>query len=416
MAARLKLTLESSSASSATPAHHLKLTSEASPRRRNKEIAFVDKENHKEKEKEKKIIVVLGNDSNSNSENENWMLSLHYLHLHLLQSQSTSHEFRETLTLPFSLLNMYETCGVECRGFLLFDVMDGTIFLCNPLTGKLSFFPRFHRSPNQTIHDRTFTQFNHTALGYDRTHDDYKILRTYFFPYSKAGENHDFAELYSFKTNCWREIDCPQSHCTLYFQSSGYCHGSFYWATGDDSDPTMISFDFATETFSDTSPLPITDHRCFYHFVEFDDKLGVVTCEILYGKAATPPTRIEVWVLEEDGLSWTRLFHIALDNFVVEILALQHGLLFLEANKSRDQKMSQLLVWELATDKLEWLEIYDKPKRMKVFSYIDTHQLPDLPDTTPIPINAHFQLHYMTTKLRKKLAGGDFIDLDSWSP
>ncbi|KAL6498407.1 hypothetical protein OROHE_026675 [Orobanche hederae] len=290
------------------------------------------------------------------SENEN-ELSFHYL-----VPQAT--EFRETLSLPF--WDGYVFYG-ECGGLLLFSSVDGEITLCNPTTGDFKFFPR----PRLPQEDDVY--FEPVGFGYDHTSDDYKMVRIFWHDYYDDEERRRIhgvtkgrAHVYSLKCNSWKEISCPEN-AAFVLSSSTYVGGGSYNVWLGPSGYIM-SFDFATEEFKKISPLPTGDiDDGLYQLVDLDGKLGAIIHE-----RPTTGARVEVHVMEEDG-SWARIFRAAFDNVdVVRTLGLKHGRLFLEAKSGREEGKSQLLVCHLATSKLEWLEVYDNPETMKIFSYIES--------------------------------------------
>ncbi|KAL6521860.1 hypothetical protein OROMI_031737 [Orobanche minor] len=290
--------------------------------------------------KEKKIVMMHSRGSED-------VLYFHYL---LPQAQP---EFRETLSLPFSdnkarppfpEMGRRICCG-ECRGLLHFDTRDGDIFVCNPTTAQFSIFPR----PPKESH-RDVTVFKPSGFGYDHTSDYYKIVRIFWHSYSYTKTS---AQVYSFKRKSWEEIVWPllavhmlvgsiTGHSFVKPSSAGIL--SFDFAG-------ILSFNFATDTF-ETSPAPKSDDiiDCFYRFVELEDgKLGAILRE--KPEASRVSTRVEVWAFEKDG-------------------------------KRSSEKLSQLLVYDLAAKKLEWLEIYDKFKTMEIFSYSESTYI--LPDAKPM--------------------------------
>ncbi|KAL6504598.1 hypothetical protein OROHE_023356 [Orobanche hederae] len=328
--------------------------------------------------KEKKIVMMRSRGSED-------VLYFHYL---LPQAQP---EFRETLSLPFSdnkarppfpEMGRRICCG-ECRGLLHFDTRDGDIFVCNPTTAQFSIFPR----PPKESHRDVITVFKPSGFGYDHTSDDYKIVRIFWHSYSYTKTS---AQVYSFKRKSWEEIVSPLLDTSIGvfdYESGAYVSGKYYWSYVKPSSAGILSFDFAgilsfnfaTDTF-ETSPAPKSDDiiDCFYRFVELEDgKLGAILRE--KPEASRVSTRVEVWAFEKDG-SWVRRFDATLDN-VVRSLGLKHGLLFLEGKRS-SENLSQLLVYDLAAKKLEWLEIYDKFKTMEIFSYSESTYI--LPDAKPM--------------------------------
>ncbi|KAL6569525.1 hypothetical protein OROMI_014039 [Orobanche minor] len=270
-----------------------------------------------------------------------------------------------------------------CRGLLYFDNYEGEIVLCNPTTKELKFLP-----PPKMECDPNVTAFFGTGLGYNWYSDDYKVVRNFGHGYydedgSYCGSK-DVTELYSLKSDSWKEIPSPDD--AIQCESGTYVSGSCYWTGVISSGFGVVSFDFITESFV-SFPLPQSSKHLDYIYDLFvvHDMLGAIG----YPRPQVSETHespkifgvsksFELWVWKER--SWAKSFVVSLCD-VERPLGLKDGrFLFLE--KKTSHQLSQLIVYDSKTKELEKLDIYDYPEHMKVTCYSESKV--SLPDAKPI--------------------------------
>lgn len=194
-----------------------------------------------------------------------------------------------------------------CNGvFCLFDSKD-SISLWNPATRNLKFLPQSYvETP-----PGTFAFDICVGFGFDARNNDYKVLKYKHmcFPSSVTIAH---AEVYSLKTNQWREVDVGEE-----FQPTGnlplspcnpYIDGVFSWFDIDNHvEKVIFSFDMKDEVFMKTQ-LPDYDgipskmvHGCL---ASLRNSLAFIHDYPLGGISKS----FDVWVLGEYGVreSWTK--------------------------------------------------------------------------------------------------------------
>ncbi|KAG8480162.1 hypothetical protein CXB51_024948 [Gossypium anomalum] len=99
--------------------------------------------------------------------------------------------------------------------------------------------------------------FGHAAFGFDSKTDDYKVIRFVALTFINSEEEHHFesqAELYSFRSDSWKEIPSPGYTLTHLFLGNNCVDGICYWKTEcpafHDFVGPILSFDMANEKFS----------------------------------------------------------------------------------------------------------------------------------------------------------------------
>ncbi|KAI9127326.1 hypothetical protein K1719_001885 [Acacia pycnantha] len=151
-----------------------------------------------------------------------------------------------------------------------------SFFLWNPATREVRQLPmpRKHNKPCRC------------TAGFGYSINDYKIVRIY----CDLDDAFSGAEVYSLRTNSWKDVDCGvlQGVHMLFSCFNISANGSIFW-TGinlDEQDETIISYDIAREVFT-LIPLSI---RLFTRLAVYDDKPALVFVNHKW---------IELWVLEK---------------------------------------------------------------------------------------------------------------------
>ncbi|XP_060208267.1 F-box/kelch-repeat protein At3g23880-like isoform X1 [Lycium barbarum] len=140
------------------------------------------------------------------------------------------------------------------------------------------------------------------GFGYDKLHDDYKILRMY-----TTTSNDLKVEIYSLTSDSWRTVDdfpAGRRQCG----SAKLVNGKLHWVSSDSNpwcnEGCIISFDLADEKWGKL------EKPC-YRKGEFCNKLGVLGSDLCmfhdYEK-----TCADVWVMKEYGVkeSWAKIYTI----------------------------------------------------------------------------------------------------------
>ncbi|KAM6577884.1 hypothetical protein CsatB_029721 [Cannabis sativa] len=137
----------------------------------------------------------------------------------------------------------------HCDGIICLVKLYGTIMLCNPALQESRILPQSNKA---IVGVAPFGM----GFGYDAIADDYKFVAIWSFPSRTAK-----AEVYTLRTDCWREINMPQELCKYYTQGYPYLdglswRGNCYWllrnlVNGD----AILCFNMCDEEFHIT-PLP----------------------------------------------------------------------------------------------------------------------------------------------------------------
>ncbi|MFQ6652271.1 hypothetical protein Gotur_024215 [Gossypium turneri] len=103
--------------------------------------------------------------------------------------------------------------------------------------------------------------YNDAAFGFDFETDNYKFIRFVTLNFDSEQEISDFrfasqVELYSLKSDSWKEISLPNFDIPQPLEWGTYLDGIFYWKImmreyPDDKDKdAIVSFDIANKKFS----------------------------------------------------------------------------------------------------------------------------------------------------------------------
>ncbi|KAK8334350.1 hypothetical protein V6Z11_A10G270300 [Gossypium hirsutum] len=252
-----------------------------------------------------------------------------------------------------------------CHGlFCLLDPSNDKAAIRNPSTREFKILPpsSIQRPPYFSYFEETYltledVSFNHAAFGFDSITDDYKVIRFVTLTYVNSEEEHPHphsmyqVELYSLRSNSWKEIPSPDYTPTETTLGNNYVDGICYWKTMTgaylDFRGLILSFDVGNEKFS---ILPILESvgsfpEYYVDLLVFNGSLGA----IVYPSERIN-TSFDLWVTSE-GV-WTKQFNIKSISGVVNPLGFgKNGDLFL-----RDTN-DEVLLFDASTQELKELEI-----------------------------------------------------------
>ncbi|XVF69221.1 hypothetical protein PTKIN_Ptkin11bG0063500 [Pterospermum kingtungense] len=189
-------------------------------------------------------------------------------------------------------------------------------------------------------------------------------------------------ELYSIKSDSWKEISDPgtKPFCLPLFNS--YINGLYYWKVAGNSDCFVLSFDMAKEEFS-TFPSPKFSGSLDQYdlqLLNFNRSLGA----IVYPKKGIEKS-FDLWVMM--SRSWTRKFNIQSIYGVERPLGFwKNGELFLEGSNG------ELVLFEPASRKHKNLGFHGHLYTMQLIAYFESL----------VPINGHSE-NDMARQLGKKI-------------
>ncbi|XWS52817.1 hypothetical protein CRYUN_Cryun11dG0104700 [Craigia yunnanensis] len=271
---------------------------------------------------------------------------------------------KENIHLPFFQNCWYApVVSGPCNGLLcLHDA--GKVALWNPSTREFKILPR--SSLHLYLPNIESTSFGCLGFGFDSITDDYKVVRfvtNYFDENGEEGLLGDWihqVELYSLKSDSWKEISVPEVHPYGSPLFNNYINGIFYWQAAGDSDYLILSFDMANEKFS-TLPLPKFGGslaQYYLQLLDFNGSLGA----IVYPREGTEKS-FDLWVMNG---SWTRQFSIESVSGVERPLGFwKNGELFLEGSND------ELFLFDPTTRKLENLGIHAYHNTMQLIAYVE---------------------------------------------
>ncbi|XVF46957.1 hypothetical protein PTKIN_Ptkin03bG0070100 [Pterospermum kingtungense] len=310
----------------------------------------------------------------NNLKNSNLNLLLKRCHgntrndIHYFSSLSTEKgkkfSVKENIHLPF-----FENCWFApivsgpCNGLLCLHDHD-KVALWNPSTREFKVLPK---SSVQSHPSLDFTSYGCLGFGFDSTTDDYKVVRfvtNYFKEDEEGGDLGDWnhqVELYSVKSDSWKEISVPdvQPYDSPLFNN--YINGFYYWPATGDTDYLILAFDMANEKFS-TLPLPefggaLADY--YLKLLDFNGSLGA----IVYPREGTEKS-FDLWVMNG---SWTREFSIESVPGVERPLGFwKNGELFLEGSNN------ELVLFDPATLEVKNVGIHAHPGTMQLIAYVES--------------------------------------------
>ncbi|XP_057797322.1 uncharacterized protein LOC131013276 [Salvia miltiorrhiza] len=306
----------------------------------------------------------------------------HYLSTMSAQDMSPKEGFETTNLFSYDYRTQH-VGGNTCRGLLYFN-FDDQIVLCNLRTKEL----KFVAPPKKPIPSHTW--FNGCGLGYDSKSGDYKLIRNYYrwsccnggddededseyFYQHRCGPHEEKTELYSLKSDSWKEIPTPDAYIDLIHMCGVYVEVSCYWPARQGSAfggrrsredvCDILSFDFTDESFS-WIPSPISDYRFQYDLVECRGFLGAIAYENTYGSPKCGVNSFELWVRKER--SWAKSFVVAVYG-IEKPLGLKDGRFLFLQRKGVDQ----LLVYDYITKEMKKPDIDARAQNVEVVSYVE---------------------------------------------
>ncbi|MBA0871498.1 hypothetical protein Goshw_026684, partial [Gossypium schwendimanii] len=218
-----------------------------------------------------------------------------------------------------------------CHGLLcLQEPSTDKAALWNPSTREFKILPpsSIQRPPYLSPMEGNLAlygvSFDHAALGFDSKTNDYKVIRFVSFIYYHspfvtrtfvnieeeqryAYPHYEFqVELYSSRSDSWKEIPCPHYTPTDLILGNNYVDGICYWKTMTEAYLGLILlFDLANQKFS-ILPFPEITGSCLHYYdnlLMFNGSLSVIVC-LLEGTGMS----FDLWVASE-GV-WTKQFSI----------------------------------------------------------------------------------------------------------
>ncbi|TYJ16448.1 hypothetical protein E1A91_A10G254300v1 [Gossypium mustelinum] len=257
---------------------------------------------------------------------------------------------KQNIHLPFFKNDVPSVYGA-CHGLLCFlDPSKDKAAIWNPSTREFKILPPFsiQRPPYFSPFEETYltlddVYFDHAAFGFDSKTDDYKVIRFVLLTFVNSEEEYPHphfmyqVELYSLRSNSWKEIPSPDYKPTETTLGNNYVDGICYWKTETgaylDFRGLILSFDMGNEKFS---ILPIPEFvgsfpEYYVDLLVFNGSLGAI--------------------VTSEGL-WTKQFNIKSISGVVRPLGFgKNGDLFL-----RDTN-DEVLRFDASTQELKELEI-----------------------------------------------------------
>ncbi|XVF69223.1 hypothetical protein PTKIN_Ptkin11bG0063700 [Pterospermum kingtungense] len=250
-----------------------------------------------------------------------------------------------------------------CNGlFCLY--YEGEAALWNPSTREFKFLPQSSVQRHPLVN---FTSFGCLGFGFDSKTDDFKVVRfvTYYFDENEDESMLDDCirqvELYSLKSDSWKQISCPEAEPYWNSSFNNYINGFYYWQAAGNSDCFVLSFDMANEKFS-TLPFPEFGgslSQCYLQLLDFNGSLGA----IVYPKMGTEES-FYLWVMNG---SWTRKFSIESVSGVNKPLGFwKKGELFIESSNC------ELVLFDPALGELKNLDFHAHWKTMQLSAYFES--------------------------------------------
>ncbi|XP_039038449.1 F-box/kelch-repeat protein At3g06240-like [Hibiscus syriacus] len=253
----------------------------------------------------------------------------------------------------------------SCIGILCLSEFDDNVALWNPSTREFKILPQ---STVQRPPGLEYTSCDCLGFGYDSQTDDFKVVIfvvNYFSWENEEGlsiysHSIDQVELYSLKSDSWKEISFPGVDAFAFALFNNYVNG-FIYCQAVGIDHLILSFDMVNEKFS-TSPLPEFGgslEQYYLELLEFNGLLGA----IFYPREGTDKC-FDLWVVNG---SWTKQFSVESILGVERPLGFwKNGELFLE---SSDQ---ELVLFDPSIQELINLGIHAYQETMRITAYVES--------------------------------------------
>lgn len=288
--------------------------------------------------------------------------------LSLQESRANTH-----LNLPFG--NDTGVHGMRCRGKLYFYDGVGNSSIHDLTKGHVKTL-----SPPALDHVPDMVMYGGCGMGYDATHNDYKVIRNYAFaPDDTWAGSTDSTELYSLRRDTWKTIPTidafvdAMSPIYIETEDTGCC----YWVAHlGDSFRGIVSFDFTRETYG-YFHLPETDILDPIHtLVTFGDSLGVIVSPRPHYESCSS-CRVDncsvrcaqifsIYSWEDDD--WVKYDDISVHPWVQRPLNIINGQFMFVEFKTNNSQHNQLAFYDLHSLDLKMFNIFGRPRRWDVFS------------------------------------------------
>nr|XP_017240179.1 PREDICTED: putative F-box protein At4g09190 [Daucus carota subsp. sativus] len=200
-------------------------------------------------------------------------------------------------------------CISSCSGLVCLadsDFHNNVMYLWNPATKQLKklLTVRRRREDQEVL-------LSDFVFGYDSTCNDYKLLRLTRVSYTNSFDELILAELYSSKTENFKEINVPENLKNIAFGTNEKCvldlkTGVLYFEGFDE----LISFDMDKEVFG-VYPYPFPDHvqHSKSNVLDFEGSAAMVF-------EAVDGSVLSLWTLDnvcDDKVAWTKKFNFEAD-------------------------------------------------------------------------------------------------------
>ncbi|KAF3657366.1 putative 60S ribosomal protein L13a-4-like [Capsicum annuum] len=201
--------------------------------------------------------------------------------------------FYDSVTETFDLDNpvkdpvLFTSIAGSSNGLICYNICHD-LTLWNPSTRK------FKQLPDLGLQ---MTSDFHIGFGYDRVHDDYKVVAII----REFRTNYYYAKIYSLKSDSRRTMDDYQG-ARLYHHSGMLVNENLHWITKYDDGYGIMFIDLVDGKCSKVE-------KPWYGKEYLDLKLGVLGSHL---SVICCHERSDVWVLKEYGVkeSWTKLYTI----------------------------------------------------------------------------------------------------------
>lgn len=199
----------------------------------------------------------------------------------------------EEINIPFALKGKGHfppfLTGAHCNGIICFydlSYYEERVVLCNIELGEFKLL----RTPCLSGF-----QFSGAGFGYDPKANDYKFVKVF----SSTGFDMSRAQIYTFGTDSWGEVDLKGICCHL--GSVGvYCRGFYYWwNTGSrDSENSVLSFDMSEEKFRSIQlpEKPRRPNTKFWRLTMWNESVAF----FISTKRSWLSSSFEMWVMEHN--------------------------------------------------------------------------------------------------------------------
>ncbi|KAL6561507.1 hypothetical protein OROMI_017108 [Orobanche minor] len=321
--------------------------------------------------------------------------SIPFVRLYRQNPDGSCHQYLRGMSPPLFLRNSriidlpsFNDFGMggSCDGLFYLDDCEGKqAVIINPLTTQFKFLP-----PSGVKRPPKSNHFSCSAcgFGFDSLSNDYKVVRfvkNCFEIYDEDGYVGVLflgrqVEIFSLKTNCWKEIPFPNLVQDDIVCGSGlYVNGKCYWIICGPL--RVLSFEFEKECFSIIALPKVKGELMDLH--EYKGSLAVIGYE-----ESGLNRSFEAWILKEEE-RWEKLFEVGAPGSVCRTLGFGNNgrVLFIEGNVTfGDKCCTMLLEYDLMSGDLKQHPMVHQQAIMQIFSFSigKTVWLPDAEFANPI--------------------------------